>query len=196
MLFGEFEQVGAALERPVTPGGDDLDVGVQSIGRKLEANLVVALAGGAVGDRIGAGFPGDVNQVLGDQRAGDRGAEQVDTFVDRIGAEHREDEILDELLADVLDVDFLDAEHFGLLAGRLELFALAEVGGEGDDFRAEFGLQPLQDDRGVETARIGENDLFHVFMRCHGFRPSGLGRAAMPRANLRHFSQNLRRYKH
>ncbi|MCY1294148.1 hypothetical protein D9M70_434310 [compost metagenome] len=113
--------------------------------------------------------------MLGNQRACDRGAEQVDAFIDGICAEHREDEILDEFLADVLDVDLLDAEHFGLLARRLELFALAEVSGEGDDFRAEFGLQPLQDNRGVETARIGENDLFHVFMRCHGFRPSGLG---------------------
>jgi hypothetical protein len=108
---------------------------------------------------IGAGLAGDLDQPLGDQRAGDGGAEQVDAFVDGIGAEHRKDEVADEFLAHILDVDFLDAEHLGLLACRLEFFALAEIGGEGHHFGAEFGLQPFQDDRGVEAARIGKHDL-------------------------------------
>ncbi|MCY1294147.1 hypothetical protein D9M70_434300 [compost metagenome] len=61
VLLGEFEQVGAAFERPVAPGSDDLDIRVQSIGRKLEANLVIALAGGAMGDGVGTGLLGDVD---------------------------------------------------------------------------------------------------------------------------------------
>ncbi len=56
VLFGKFEKLRAALERPVAPWSDDLDVRVQRIGRKLEANLVVALAGRAMGDGVGAGF--------------------------------------------------------------------------------------------------------------------------------------------
>ncbi len=164
MLLGEFEQVRTALERPVAPGGDDLDVGVQRIGRKLETDLVVALAGGAMRDGVGAGPGGDLDEVLGDQRAGDRRAEQVDAFIDSIGTEHREDEIAHEFLAHVLDEDLLDAEHLGLLARRLQLFALAEVGRERHDFRVEFGLKPLQDDRGIEAAGIGQHDFLYVFM--------------------------------
>ena len=47
-------------------------------------------------------------------------------------------------------------------ARRLELFALADVGGEGDDFAVVVILQPFQDDRGVEAARIGEDYFFNV----------------------------------
>lgn len=123
-------------------------------------------------DGVGAGLPGDVDQVLGDQRAGNRGAEQVDAFIDGIGAEHREDEIAHEFFAHVLDEDFLDAQHFRLLAGRFKFFALAEIGGKGHDFRAQFRLKPLQDDRGVEAARIGENDFLNVFPLAHNSLPS------------------------
>ena len=152
------------LKLPFAPGRDDLDVGVQRIGGELEAHLVIALAGGAMGHGIGAGLAGDLDQALGDQRPGDRGAEQVDALIDRIGAEHREDEVADELLAQVLDVDFLDAQHLGLLARRLQLAALAQVGGEGHDLGAIFGLQPLQDDRGIEAARIGEDDFLDLLL--------------------------------
>ena len=52
-----------------------------------------------------------------------------------VGAEHREHVVADELLAQVLDEDvvFLDAEHQRLLARRLQLLALAEIGGKGHD---------------------------------------------------------------
>jgi len=69
--FGKGDQVGAALELPLTPGRDDLDVGVQRIGRELKADLVIALAGGAMGDGISAGLGGDLDQALGDERTRD-----------------------------------------------------------------------------------------------------------------------------
>src|ERR1700712_3446943 len=43
--------------------------------------------------------------------------------------------------------------------GGLQLLALPEVGGEGHHLRPVLGLQPLQDDRGVQPAGIGEHDL-------------------------------------
>jgi hypothetical protein len=112
--------------------------GSSAYSREFEAHLVVALAGRAVGDRVGADLAGDVDQVLGDQRPRDRGAEQILALVERVGAEHREHVVAHEFLAHILDEDVfgLDAEQLGLLARRLELLALAEVGGEGDDLAA------------------------------------------------------------
>ena len=52
------------------------------------------------------------------------------------------------------------------------------VGGECDDFATVFRLQPLQDDRGVETARIGEHDLLHGLVGHEGsFRRETQSRA-------------------
>jgi hypothetical protein len=52
---------------------------------------------------------------------------------------------------------------------RAEFLALAEVCGESHNFCTELGLQPFQDDRGVETPGIGKNDLFRGgFRRGHG----------------------------
>ncbi len=172
VLFSKFEQMRAALERPVAPWSDDLDVRVQRICGKLEANLIIALAGRAVRNCVSAGLLGDFNQVLGDQRTGNRSAEQIDAFIDGVGAEHREDEIAHEFFAHILNENFLDTQHFGLLACWFKFFALAEIGGKGDDFCVKLSLQPFQDDRGIETARIGENDLFNVFQLAHSSLPS------------------------
>ena len=43
-----------------------------------------------------------------------------------------------------------------------EFFALADVGGEGDDLAAVGVLQPFEDDGGIQTARIGEDDFLGV----------------------------------
>ena len=169
VLLGVVDQAGARIQIPFAPGRDDFDVGLQGIGRQFKTYLVVALAGGAVGDGVGAGLVGDVDQALGDQGTGDGGAEQVDAFIEGIGAEHREHEIADELFLEIVDVDFLDAHELGFLAGGLELLALANVGGEGDDLAVLLDLQPAQDDGGVETAGVGQHDL--LCFR-HGSTPS------------------------
>ena len=105
-------------EVPFAPGRDHGDVGLQGVIGELEADLVVALAGGAVGDGVGADLLGDLDLLLGDQRPGDRGAEQVLALVLGVGPEHREDVVAHELVAQVLDEDVfrLDAEQLGLLA--------------------------------------------------------------------------------
>ena len=74
-------------------------------GGQLEAHLVVALAGGAVGDGVGLFLPGDLDHALGDERPGDAGAEEILALVDRAGLDHREDEVARELLLQVVDVD-------------------------------------------------------------------------------------------
>ena len=64
------------------------------------------------------------HQVLGDDRPGQRGAEQVAALVLGVPGDGRENEVADELLAQIVDEDLLDAELLGLLPCRLELFAL------------------------------------------------------------------------
>src|SRR5690606_7672148 len=123
------------------PRRDDPDFRVERVVAELEPHLVVALAGGAVRHRIGAGLVRDLDLTLGDQRPRDRGAEKIHAFIQRVGAEHREDEVAHELLS------------------------LAEVGGEGNHLAAVFLLQPAQDHRRIEPAGIGEHNLFYAF-RC------------------------------
>ena len=161
VLLGEVQQGLTALEVPLPPGRDHPDIGFERVIAQLEADLVIALAGGAVTDGVGAGQPRDLDLALGDQRPGDRGAEQVLALIDGVGPEHGEDEVADELLAHVLDENVLRLHPGGerLGAGGFDLLALAQVGGEGHHFGAVFGLQPLQDDGGVEAAGIGEHDL-------------------------------------
>ncbi|MNJ61334.1 hypothetical protein D3C77_571170 [compost metagenome] len=111
-------------------------------------------------DGVGADHAGDLDLALGDQRTGDRGAQQILALIDGVGAEHREDEVAHELLAQVVDEDVLglDAQLQRLLLGGGQLLALAQVGGEGHHLGVILRLQPLQDDRRVQPARIGEDD--------------------------------------
>ncbi len=165
MLLRECEQRLARAEVPFAPGRDHGHVRLERIVGELEAHLIVALAGRAMRHRIRADLLGDLDLLLGDQRARDRGAEQILAFVERVRPEHRVDVLAHEFLAQILDEDVLrlDAEEQRLVARGLELLALAEVGREGDDLAAIGGLQPLENDRGVEPARIGEHDFLDVF---------------------------------
>ncbi len=176
MRLGEFQQLGAAGEVPFPPGRDHLDVGLERIIGEFEAHLVVALAGRAMRHRVGAHFLGDLDLLLGDQGPGDGGAEQIDALVQRVGPEHGEDVVAHEFLAQVLDEDILglDAQGLGLLAGRLDLLALAQIGGEGHHLGAIFGLQPFEDDRSIQAARIGKDHFLDVALG-HGMFPKIAG---------------------
>ena len=162
VLLREGEQIRAGFETPVPPRSDDLDVGVQAVIAKLEADLVIALAGCAMTDGVRADHVGNLDLALGDQRAGDGSAEQVDAFIDGVGTEHGEDKVTDEFLAHVFDENVFRLHPGGerLGAGGLKLFALAEVSGKGNHLAAIFGLQPFQDDRGIKPTRIGEHNFF------------------------------------
>ncbi len=159
-------QLLAREQVPFAPRSDDLYARLERIGAELETNLVVALAGRAVGNGIGTGLVGDLDQTLGDQRTGNGGTEQVLTFVNGIGAEHREDEVAYELFAQVVDVDFLDAHGLGLGTRWLDFLALSEVGGEGHHFAVIGVLQPLEDHRGVQATGIRQDYLLYVG-HCH-----------------------------
>ena len=74
---------------------------------QLETDLVVPLAGGAVGNGIAFFLGGDLHLPLGDQRPGDGGAQQVMPLVDGVGAEHGEHEIAHKLFPQVVDIDLV-----------------------------------------------------------------------------------------
>ena len=133
MVVGVVEEPGAAGQVPFAPRRDHLDVGSEGVIAELEADLIIALAGRAMRNRVGADLACDLDLALGDQRPCDRGAEQIGALVERIGAEHRIDEIPHELLAQILDKDLGRAQQFRLASRRLQFFALTQIGGEGDD---------------------------------------------------------------
>ncbi len=147
---------------PFTPRGDDLYARHQRVGAQLETHLIVALAGGTMRDGVGASLPCNLYQALGDQRTCDGGTQQVLAFIDGVGAEHGEHEISHELLADIFDVDFLDAQGFCLGARGLHFLALAEVSGKGHHL-AVIGIhQPFSDYGGVETSGVSQHDFVDI----------------------------------
>ena len=165
VFLGIGEQLLARVQIPFAPRGDHLDARHQRIGGQLEAHLVVALARGPMRDRVGTGFLGDLDQALGDQRTRDRGTEQILALVDRVRAKHRVDEIAHELFAQIVDEDFLHAERLGLGPDFVEFFALADIGGERDHLAVIGVLQPLEDDRSIQAARIGQHHFVDVAHR-------------------------------
>ena len=168
VALGVGHEIRPGAEVPVPPGRHDAEVRREGGVGELEAHLVVALAGRPVGDGVRALGAGHRHLPLRDQRPGEGGAEEVAGLVGGVGAQHGEHEVADELLAEIDDVDRARPGPDGLLADGDQLLGLAEVGGVGDDLGAVGLLEPGQDDRGVESAGVCEDDLLrsaHPFIR-------------------------------
>src|SRR5262249_48215844 len=127
VLLDVGEELRPRAELPLAPGRDDLHIGLEMESAELEADLVVALAGRAVGDGVGAEVLGRLHEPLDDAGPSQRGAEQVLALVDGGGAERGPHEIGDEGLAAVLDDDLARAGAERLLAREVEVFLLPDV---------------------------------------------------------------------
>ena len=127
--------------------------------RGLDPNLVVALAGAAVGDRVAARLAGLLDRELGDQRPPEGGEERVAVAVDGIGLDRRRQELAGEALAGVDDMA-LDGAQFARLGfdHPVVLARLAEVDREADDLGLVGVLDPLQHHAGVEAAGVEQQD--------------------------------------
>jgi len=161
--LGVFDHVEAPGELPlgITPRGDDLHVGIDGVGVQLETDLIVALAGGSVADGVGLLGLGDFHEALGDEGTGDGSAQKVVVLVDGSALKHGEDEIPGELFIEVIDDALAGAGGDGFGLETVEFFLLPHVGAVADDFRVVGFLDPLDDDRGVQTAGVSD-DYFHL----------------------------------
>ena len=176
MLLGKFDQFCAGHQIPFPPRGNDLDVRLEGVIAQLKAHLIVTLSRRTMGDGIGPGFLCDLDLALGNQWTRNRGTEQVGAFIKRIGAEHREDIIAHEFLAQVFHIHFPNAEHLCLLTSRPDILSLPQIGGEGHDLTLIRVLQPAQNDRGIEAAGIGQHNFFDALGHEFALMMEGLAR--------------------
>ena len=154
---GVLDLLGAA-HVPVAHRRHHLELGSQGGGGDVEADLVVALAGAAVGDRLGALVAGDVDEDLGDERPRQGGGQRVGSLVEGAGGEAGEAELLDEELA---RVDGIGGEGAGAqrpVGDRVDVLRLADVGRAGDRPRsraapAASGSRPRCPDRRSRRGR-------------------------------------------
>ncbi len=160
MRLGVGDCVFAATDVPLAPGRDDRKIRRERGVGQLETNLIVSLSRASVRQRVGADAPCDLDLAARDERPGHRRAEEVLTIVDRSGAERREDERLDEFLAQVFDVAGVGARRERLGAHPAKLVApLPDVGGHADDLGAGVMLLEPRDDNGsIESAGVREDD--------------------------------------
>ena len=157
---GVGEGVLAGPDVPLAPRGDHLQVGSEGGVGDLEADLVVALAGGAVREGVRPLLQRGEHLAVGEQRPGERGAEQVVVLVHRAGGEGRVGVVADELLTQVLDDALAGAGGERLAPHRLQVVALAHVAAIGDDLRAAVVLlDPGDDDRGIEPPGVRQHHL-------------------------------------
>ena len=117
-----------------------------------------------MGDVLRAVRMGRVDEVLGNQRTGKGAHQRVFVLVHGVGHHGGGQVLVREGFAHVDDQAFDGAGLEGLgLDGLETVVLLAEIAHDGDNVKIVLLLQPFDADRGVQTARVGEDDL--VFLR-------------------------------
>ena len=133
--------------------------------RQLETNLIVALAGAAVADRVCAFLERNIYDALCDDRACERSTEQV-LLIGCARLYGRNDIVVNKFLSQVLDVQLGSAGLERLLFQTVQLGALTDVSGNRDDLATVVLLEPRDQYRSIQTAGICQNNfvifLFHI----------------------------------
>ena len=120
------------LELPSSPRSDDLHVGSVSLDGKLKTNLVVALAGAAVADSVGALRLCDLHESFRDDGTREGCSEQILALINRACLHCRENILLNELLVEILDIELGSACFYSLFLEAVKLGALSYVAGYRD----------------------------------------------------------------
>src|SRR5207249_4642131 len=99
-----------------------------------------------------------IDHQLGDERPTQCSRQRVTALIQCAGHQRRKNKAIDKEIAGI-DRNSIDGSGFeSLLLDRFDIFALAQVGGEGDDVVAVFVLDPRHHDRGIEAAGVRKND--------------------------------------
>ena len=150
------------LDIPLPPGSDDGHVRREMLHSQLKPDLVVALAGAAVADGVGAFLLRDFHQALGDAGPRVAGAQEV-ILIHGAGFHGGDDVVIHIFFRQVQHIQLAGAGLQGLFLQAVQLGALSDVAGDGDDLRIVVVLlQPGDDDGCIETAGVGEDDLLDV----------------------------------
>jgi len=73
------------------------------------------------------------------------------SLVDSAGTEHGKYKIPDKLFTQIVDIDLVRAGSQCLLAHRIKLVSLPQVGRESHYLAAVLVFKPLEDNRGIQT---------------------------------------------
>ena len=162
--LGVIDLLLTGLDVPLTPRGDDLHIGGKTLDGQLETDLIVTLAGGAVGDGVSALGLGDLRQLLADDGTGKGGAQQVGLILG-VHLQAGDDHVVHHLVHQIGHDQLAGAGLERLLLQTLQLIGLTHVAGHGDDLGVIVVLlQPGNDDRGIQAAGVGQYDLLDICM--------------------------------
>ena len=163
-----------AAHLPFAHRGDDPQLGIQRRDRRLDPDLVVALAGAAVGDRVAPVFTRRLNRELADQWPAQRGEERVAAAVEGVRLDRPEHVLVGELLPGVDQHGLDGAQLLRLARDHLPVLPrLAEVDGERDDLGAVALLDPLQHHAGIEATGVEQQHAADLRGVCLVGRDSG-----------------------
>ena len=148
------------LEVPVAHGRDDFEFGRQSAQCDFEAHLVVACRRAAMGNAAGAELTGHQRNGLRLHDALGADAERVQLPAPHVAHDEKAQHLLEVIGARIDLVVLARPKGEGPFVqgpGRGRIDA-TRIHRDGDDRALVLLLEPGNEERGVETARIGEND--------------------------------------
>ena len=152
---------------PIANGSEDLELRVEGLDGGFEANLVVALAGAAMGDVLRAVLVRSLDHVLREQRTRKCGKQRVGVLVEAVGGKRLGEVLAGVFLAHIHGLGSDCAALERLVLDVLEVgFVLADVAANSDNVEVLFNLQPLQAARGVQTAGVCEYNFFFLSHCC------------------------------
>ena len=154
----------ARVKIPFTPRCDDLEIGRKRLDRQLKTHLIVPFSCCTMSNGIRPLALRDVNERLGNHRAGKRSAEQIFALVYRTCLQCRPDILLKELLREIDDEHLRCTRGECFVVNNTQFIALSNIGTGSDNLTAIVVLfQPRNDHRRIQSAGIGKNDFFDLF---------------------------------
>ncbi|MCY1222478.1 hypothetical protein D9M72_345730 [compost metagenome] len=163
LFLGEGDGL-VAGQGEVADRGNALQVRAEGLDAHFEADLVVALAGAAVRHGGGTEFTGGLDQVLDDNRAGDRRDQRVVALVEGVGLQRGHAVLVGEFVAGIGHVGFDGAAAQGTLADGLQrLAALPDVDGHGDDLGTGCFTDPADRYGSIQATGVGQHNTLSHF---------------------------------